>query len=104
MKKLNIAMVGYGFMGRTHSNAYRRVNNFFDLEYEPVLKVICGLEEKEAKAFAEQWGCIGRTLHELARAKHGMGVLLLVPAVSASRRSDTSGAKVRCRPRLFLSP
>lgn len=56
MKKLNIAMVGYGFMGRTHSNAYRKVNNFFDLEYEPVLKVICGLEEKEAKAFAEQWG------------------------------------------------
>jgi predicted dehydrogenase len=56
MKKLNIAMVGYGFMGRTHSNAYRRVNNFFDLEYEPVLKVICGLEEKEAKAFAKQWG------------------------------------------------
>ena len=56
MKKLNIAMVGYGFMGRTHSNAYRRVNNFFDLEYAPVLKVICGLEEKEAKAFAEQWG------------------------------------------------
>ncbi len=56
MKKLNIAMVGYGFMGRTHSNAFRKVNNFFDLEYEPVLKVICGLEEKEAKAFAEQWG------------------------------------------------
>jgi predicted dehydrogenase len=56
MKKLNIAMVGYGFMGRTHSNAYRKVNNFFDLEYEPVLKVICGLEEKEAKAFAKQWG------------------------------------------------
>jgi len=56
MKKLNIGTVGYGFMGRTHSNAYRKVNNFFDLEYEPVLKVICGLEEKEAKAFAEQWG------------------------------------------------
>ena len=56
MKKLNIAMVGYGFMGRTHSNAYRKVNNFFDLEYEPVLKVICGLEEKEAKAFAQRWG------------------------------------------------
>ena len=56
MKKLNIAMVGYGFMGRTHSNAYRKVNNFFDLEYEPVLKMICGLEEKEAKAFAKQWG------------------------------------------------
>ena len=55
-KKLNVGLIGYGFMGRTHSNAYCRVNNFFDLAYEPVRKVICGLEEKEAKAFAEQWG------------------------------------------------
>ena len=29
---LNIGMIGYGFMGRAHSNAYRKVNNFFDLE------------------------------------------------------------------------
>jgi len=29
MKKLNIGMIGYGFMGRAHSNAYRRVSNFF---------------------------------------------------------------------------
>ena len=28
-------MIGYGFMGRTHSNAYRKVNNFFDLDYQP---------------------------------------------------------------------
>ena len=55
-KPLNVGMIGYGFMGRTHSNAYRRVTNFFDVPYDPVLKVICGLEEKEAKAFAERWG------------------------------------------------
>jgi len=55
-KKLNVALIGYGFMGRTHSNAYCKVNHFFDLSYEPVLKVVCGLEEKEAKAFSEQWG------------------------------------------------
>ena len=36
-KPLRIGLIGYGFMGRAHSNAYRRVNNFFDLEYEPVL-------------------------------------------------------------------
>ena len=52
-KKLNVGLIGYGFMGRTHSNAYCKVNNFFDLPYVPVRKVICGLEEKEAKAFAE---------------------------------------------------
>ena len=60
-KKLNVGLIGYGFMGRTHSNAYCKVNNFFDLPYEPVRKVICGLEEKEAKAFAEQWGYESQT-------------------------------------------
>ena len=56
MKKLNVAMIGYGFMGKAHSNAYKRVNNFFNLEYEPILKVLCGRNEENAKNFAEQWG------------------------------------------------
>ena len=34
-KTLNIGLVGYGFMGRTHSNAYRQVDHFFDLPYQP---------------------------------------------------------------------
>jgi predicted dehydrogenase len=55
-KKLNVGLIGYGFMGRTHSNAYNRVTNFFDVPYEPVLQVVCGLVEAEAKAFAEKWG------------------------------------------------
>jgi predicted dehydrogenase len=55
-KPLNIGMVGYGFMGRAHSNAYRRVGNFFDLKYTPVLKAACGRNKKAAKAFADQWG------------------------------------------------
>ena len=55
-KPLNIGMIGYGFMGRAHSNAYRKVNNFFDLEYRPVLKAVCARDEKKAKAFAEKWG------------------------------------------------
>lgn len=55
-KQLNVGIIGYGFMGRTHSNAYRRLTNFFDVPYKPVLKTICGLEEKEAKAFADKWG------------------------------------------------
>ena len=37
-KPLNIGMIGYGFMGRAHSNAYAKVNHFFDLAYRPVLK------------------------------------------------------------------
>jgi len=55
-KKLNVGLIGYGFMGRTHSNAYCKVGHFFDVPYQPVLRVVCGLEEKVAKAFAEQWG------------------------------------------------
>ena len=56
MKKLNIGLIGYGFMGRTHSNAFRKVNNFFDLDYQPVLKAVCARDADKAKAFASQWG------------------------------------------------
>ncbi len=55
-KKLNIGMVGYGFMGRTHSNAFKQVPQFFDVGYTPVLKTVCARSADKAKAFAEQWG------------------------------------------------
>jgi len=55
-KPLNIGMIGYGFMGRTHTNAYKRVNDFFDLEYRPVLKAACARSEDKIKEFADQWG------------------------------------------------
>jgi len=56
MKKLNIALIGYGFMGRTHSNAFRQSAKFFDLQYEPVLKCVCARNPEKAKAFADNWG------------------------------------------------
>lgn len=56
MKPLNIGMVGYGFMGRTHSNGYAQANHFFDLEYKPVLKAVCARNKDKAQAFADQWG------------------------------------------------
>ncbi|AGA29828.1 Gfo/Idh/MocA family protein [Singulisphaera acidiphila] len=55
-KPLNIGLVGYGFMGRTHSNGYKRVNDFFDLEYRPVLKAVCGRSAANAQTFADKWG------------------------------------------------
>ena len=55
-KPLRIGLIGYGFMGRAHSNAYRKVSNFFDLEYTPVLKAICARNEANAVAFAKKWG------------------------------------------------
>jgi myo-inositol 2-dehydrogenase/D-chiro-inositol 1-dehydrogenase len=56
MKKLNIGMVGYGFMGRTHSNAFQQVSHFFDLPYQPVLKTICARNLDRAEAFKSKWG------------------------------------------------
>jgi predicted dehydrogenase len=55
-KQLRIGMIGYGFMGRTHSNAYRRVTNFFDLEYHPVLQAVCARNAEQVQAFADRWG------------------------------------------------
>lgn len=56
MKPLNVGIIGYGFMGRAHSNAFRKVSNFFDLEYQPVMKAACARDEKKVKAFAAKWG------------------------------------------------
>jgi predicted dehydrogenase len=56
MKKLRIGLIGYGFMGRAHSNAYRKVGNFFDLEHECVLQAVCARDAANAKAFAARWG------------------------------------------------
>ncbi|MBL4646851.1 MAG: Gfo/Idh/MocA family oxidoreductase [Rhizobiales bacterium] len=54
-KKLRVGLVGYGFMGRTHSNAFTSVSNFFDSGYTPELTAICARNGEKAKAFAEQW-------------------------------------------------
>lgn len=55
-KNLNIGMVGYGFMGRAHSNAWRRASNFFDTGYQPVLKAVAARDKSKAQAFADMWG------------------------------------------------
>jgi predicted dehydrogenase len=103
-KPLRIGMIGYGFMGRTHSNGYNRVKDFFDLEYLPVLKAVAARDGEKAKAFADRWGyervetdwrkvvaaddidaidiCTPNNLHgEIAieAAKHGKAVLCEKP-------------------------
>jgi len=55
-KDLNVGLVGYGFMGRTHSNAFLQAPRFFDTPYQPVLKALCARNPDRAKAFAENWG------------------------------------------------
>jgi predicted dehydrogenase len=56
MKRLNVGLIGYGFMGRAHANAFRKVSNFFDLEYQPVLKAVCARDLAKVRAFASKWG------------------------------------------------
>jgi len=55
-KPLNVGMIGYGFMGRAHSNAYRQVGQFFPSSYRVVLKAACARDGLKARAFADQWG------------------------------------------------
>jgi myo-inositol 2-dehydrogenase/D-chiro-inositol 1-dehydrogenase len=53
---LNIGLVGYGFMGRAHSNAILQAARFFDLPYTPVLKALCARNAERARSFAQNWG------------------------------------------------
>ena len=56
-KELRIGLIGCGFMGRTHSNGYKRVSDFFPaLEYRPVLQAVCARNAGKVRAFADQWG------------------------------------------------
>src|SRR5258708_11695635 len=56
MRDLNIGLVGYGFMGRTHSNAFLQAPRFFDLPRRPVLKAVAARNEERVKKFAANWG------------------------------------------------
>lgn len=55
-KALNIGLIGCGFMGKAHSNAYTQVGHFFDLNYQPVLKAVCARNREAAQNFANNWG------------------------------------------------
>jgi len=55
-KTLNVGLIGYKFMGKAHSNAYRSVNMFFDCGADVVMKAICGRNSQGVKAAAKQFG------------------------------------------------
>jgi len=55
-KPLRVGMIGYGFMGRAHSNAYKRLTDFFPVEHKPVLQVACARNAEKVAAFAANWG------------------------------------------------
>ena len=57
-KELRIGMLGCGFMGRAHSNAWLQVSHFFEREHKPVLKAVYGREQDrpQLEKFAKMWG------------------------------------------------
>ena len=113
-KPLRIGMIGYGFMGRAHSNGYNRVKNFFDLEYEPVLQAVAARDTEKAQAFATKWGyqrvendwrklvaaddidvidiCTPNNLHAdiaIEAAKHGKAILCEKPLSMNTAEGET---------------
>jgi predicted dehydrogenase len=53
---LNIGLIGYGFMGKAHSNAWRQAPRFFDLPAEIKLQVVCGRDERRLRLAATRLG------------------------------------------------
>lgn len=115
---LRIGLIGYGFMGRAHTNAYKRVGDFFpELKHQAVLQAACGRDEQQVRAFAEQWGyashetdwrqliarddidaidiCVPNNLHQeiaIAAAQAGKMVLCEKPLAM-----DVDGGEQMCR-------
>lgn len=59
-RPIRIAMIGYQFMGRAHSNAWRQLRHFFEPPREPVLQLVCG---RDADAVAEAARRLGFAEH-----------------------------------------
>ncbi len=59
MSEIGVGLVGYKFMGRAHSNGYRQVSHFFDVDPKPRMVAIAGRNEDAVKAAAEQLGWEG---------------------------------------------
>jgi len=68
---LRVGLIGCGFMGRAHSNAYLRLNNFFDVSRRAVLTAICDVNAQKAQQFVDVWGyrCAESDWRRLVEAK-----------------------------------
>jgi len=56
MKTINVALIGQGFMGRSHSNAWGQVAKFFKPPLKPIMHTVFGQPEENPQAFADNWG------------------------------------------------
>ncbi len=56
MAQINVALIGQGFMGRSHSNAWGQVAKFFKPPLIPVMHTVFGQPEENPRVFADNWG------------------------------------------------
>src|SRR5204863_9946972 len=74
---INVCLIGHKFMGRTHSNAYLKVNKFFpELPVVPAMHTIVGRNEDELKHFAAEWGWTKTSTDWKAAIKEPQGQLV----------------------------
>jgi predicted dehydrogenase len=119
-RPLRIGMIGYGFMAKAHSNAYRKVGHFFpELEHRPVLRAVAARDAAKVSAFADVWGyesvetdwqrlvarddidaidiCVPNSLHKeiaIAAAKAGKWVLCEKPLAMDTTEGEAMVAAV----------
>lgn len=55
-RELRVALLGQGFMGKAHSNAFAQVSRFFDIPFRVKLSVLCGRDRQTLEQSAETWG------------------------------------------------
>ena len=67
-QKAGIALIGYAFMGKTHSNAYRQVTKFFDPDVEPEMKVLVGRNEENVAPRRREFRLAG--IHDRLARRH----------------------------------
>ena len=95
-KPLNIGMIGYGFMGRAHTNAYRQVSHFFDLPYQPVLKAACCPRCGQGQGVCRQVGLrVDRDRLAKAARTQGHRCRRYLHAEQLSRRDRDRGGRGR---------
>jgi len=56
MKEIKVGLIGTGFMGKSHSNAFLNVDKFFSLNAKPVMSVICGRNKTKLQECKDNWG------------------------------------------------
>jgi predicted dehydrogenase len=54
--EFRVALLGQGFMGKAHSNAYCQAPHFFDLPFKLRRRLLCGRDAASLAGMAERWG------------------------------------------------